>query len=444
MNKRQYLSLSLSKTIFALLCVAVTASFSLTTARAQSQLGPYDRSNASTMLDALKDDLKNNYYDPNFRGMDLEARFKETQGKIKQAQTRDQLIIALAQFMLDLNDSHTFFIPPSRSASVEYGWEMQMIGDNCFVTAVKPKTDAEAKGLKTGDAILAVDGYKPSRDNLWKMYYRYYALMPTRSIRLLVQSPNDAQPREIDVLSKIEQGAAVTDWGNLFVRWLKDGGDVDHDRFYEVGDELLIWKMPTFVVSESHVDAIMARARKYKSLIIDLRGNGGGYVDTLSRLVSNLFDRDVNIAALKGRKKMKPILAKTRGKDVFKGQLVVLVDSESGSASEVLARVVQLEKRGTVIGDRSAGAVMTADHYGHETGVGRVLYFGSSITIADMVMSDGKSLENVGVSPDELLLPKGADLAAKRDPVLARAAESLGIKLDAEKAGTLFPKEWKK
>lgn len=444
MNKRPYLSLSLTRMVSALLCLAALAGFSLTTARAQSQLGPYDRSNASTMLDTLKDDLKNNYYDPSLRGMDLEARFKEAQGRIKEAQTRDQLIVALAQFLLELNDSHTFFIPPSRSAKVEYGWEMQMIGDNCFVTGVKPKTDAEAKGLKPGDAILAVDGYRPSRENLWKMYYRYYALMPARSIRLIVQSPGAPQPREVDVMSKIEQGAAVTDWLNIYVRWLKDGGDVDDDRFYEVGNDLLVWKMPTFMVSESHVDAIMARARKYKSLVIDLRGNGGGYVDTLARLVGNLFDRDINIANLKGRKKLKPILAKTRGKDVFKGQLVVLVDSESGSASEVLARVVQLEKRGTVIGDRSAGAVMTADHYSHETGVGRVLYYGSSITIADMVMSDGKSLENIGVSPDEVLVPKGADLAAKRDPVLARAAELLGVKLDAEKAGSLFPKQWKK
>jgi C-terminal processing protease CtpA/Prc len=92
----------------------------------------------------------------------------------------------------------------------------------------------------------------------------------------------------------------------------------------------------------------------------------------------------------------------------------------------------------------TSGAVMTSRLYDHETGVGRVLYFGASVTIVDMVMADGKSLENVGVTPDEKLVPTGADLLAARDPVLARAAALAGVQLTAEKAGSLFPVDWKK
>jgi len=201
--------------------------------------------------------------------------------------------------------------------------------------------------------------------------------------------------------------------------------------------------MTTFEAENEHIDAMIGKAMKFKSLIIDLRGNGGGYVDAMLRLVGNLFDHDVKVGDEKGRKATKPITSKTRGGNVFKGRLVVLIDSDSGSASEVFARVIQLEKRGTVIGDRSSGAVMTAKHYEHQTGVSQVLYYGTSVTFADLILSDGQSLEKVGVMPDEMLIPTGADLAAHRDPLISRAAELLGVELSPEKAGTFFPKEWR-
>jgi len=429
---KRMVSFVLAFSFFA--CVATTNMFA-------QGLAAFDRDNAQTMLRATKDDLKKNYYDPSMRGIDLEVRFKEAEERLKQATTRDQLLVTIAQIMLEFNDSHTYFLPPPRAGNFEYGYEMQIIGTKTFVTAVKPKTDAEAKGLKPGDMVLSVDGFIPNRDNLWKMNYRYYGLMPARSIKLVVQSPGESQPRDVEVLAKFERGKAVVNWGDVFLRILREGRDVQKERYIEVGDELMIWQMTSFEVSEEHVDLMIGKARRFKSLVIDLRGNGGGYVDSLARLAGHFFDRELKIADQKGRKEMKPIIAKPRN-NPYKGQLLVLIDSKSGSASELFARTIQLEKRGTVLGDRSSGAVMVSRHFDHETGVGQVLYFGTSVTIADLIMADGKSLEKVGVIPDELLLPSGEELAAKRDPVIARAAAIVGVNIDAAKAGTFFPKEW--
>ena len=87
---------------------------------------------------------------------------------------------------------------------------------------------------------------------------------------------------------------------------------------------------------------------------------------------------------------------------------------------------------------------MESKFFSHKSGVDVVAFWGLSVTDADLIMNDGKSLEKTGVTADETLLPAPADLAAKRDPVLARAAELLGVKLDAQKAGSFFPIEWRK
>jgi len=207
-----------------------------------------------------------------------------------------------------------------------------------------------------------------------------------------------------------------------------------------VGDTLVV-AMSSFG-DPAQIARFMKKARGYKNLVLDLRGNGGGLVVTIDMLVSWCFDREVKIGVEKTRKGEEPETAKGR-KDAYTGRIVVLIDSRSASASEVTARVMQIEKRGTVIGDRSAGAVMTSMVFSHTLGqdlygIGSVAFFGTSITVADFKMSDGGTLEKVGVTPDETVLPSGADLAAERDPALARAITLLGGTMTAEQAGKFY------
>lgn len=65
---------------------------------------------------------------------------------------------------------------------------------------------------------------------------------------------------------------------------------------------------------------------------------------------------------------------------------------------------MQIEKRGTVMGDASEGGVMRAIGKSYQLGADAIVPYAASITDADVIMTEGKSLEKSGVKPDELLL----------------------------------------
>ena len=417
------------------------------TIAAQQKVESFDRDRAQTMLSIIKRHLKNNYYDPNFRGMDLDQRFKTASDKIKEAISVGQIFGIIAQVLADLDDSHTFFIPPNRSYDTEYGWEMKIIGDRCFVSAVDKGSDAETKGLKPGDEIVSVGGHPVNRETLWKIQYLYNILRPQPGLGLVLRTPN-GEERRLDLLAKTKQRKRIvnlTDYNEYMdlVRKSQREAELGRDRFKSYGDQLLIWKMHEFDLTDSEIDDAMSKAKKHQTLILDLRGNGGGWITTITRLLANFFDRDVKVGDTKSRKETKPMIAKSRGEKAFNGKLTILVDSNSGSASEVLARVIQLEKRGTVVGDQTAGAVMTSLRYPEQVGLDIVVFFTVSVTVADLIMTDGNSLEHRGVIPDQVKLPSPEDLAAKRDVVLAHAASLAGVTLDPVEAGKLFVVEKK-
>ena len=155
--------------------------------------------------------------------------------------------------------------------------------------------------------------------------------------------------------------------------------------------------------------------------------------------MAGLFQNDLKIVDLVGREGTKPVPVAGRHHNAFTGRSAILIDSESASASAVLARVVQLENRGFIVGDRSSGTVMEARLYPHEIALDSEVSYAISVTDADLVMTDGKSLEHVGVEPDIVVLPTSQDLANKRDPALAKAAGLVGAKLSPEEAGTILP-----
>jgi carboxyl-terminal processing protease len=418
----------------------------LVTTQLCSQISSFDRGRAEEILQVISSDVRRHYYDPKFHGVDFDAKVAEAKQKVDESKSFNMAMSHIAAALDSLNDSHTFFLPPQHSYRHSYGLLYQMVGDRCFVTQVRPGSDAADKGVKPGDEILTLNGYTPTRNTMWKMQYLFSVLRPQVSLRLRLQDPLGTQ-REVEIMAKMQDEKRIKELagngGDLWdvIRNQETEKHLMRSRTVEYGGQVLVLKVPEFLFSIGEVESMLAKARKYPNLIVDLRGNPGGAIDTLKYLIGAMFDKEIKIADRIGRNETKPEVAKPLH-NPYLGKLVVLVDSRSASAAELFARVIQLEKRGTVLGDVTSGAVMEAKRYSEKAGFDTVIFYGASITEWDLRMTDGKSLEHVGITPDEQLLPNASALAAGHDPVLVRAAQSLGVQISSEEAGKAFPYEW--
>lgn len=418
----------------------LASSWEVAHARQEGKMESLDRGRCEGMFALLHEALKKNYYDPTFHGVDMDARYKVYAERVKTSQTLAEAFRNIAAYLAVLDDSHTIFMPPHYAFRFDYGYRMQMVGDQCLIIGTRPGSEAADK-LRAGDQVLSLDGYAVNRKDFWQLEYYLSALAPKPTSNFVLRDPSGTDRREV-VNTAYSRVQRVT---HMF----PEEGQMEYEkwqhqmksRFAELGDAM-VWKMPGFFFDEGEIDGVVSRARKHQVLLLDLRGNGGGFDVTLRYLVGSLFDHEVHVGTRITRKGEKPMDVRPRDKGVFTGKLLVLVDSRSASAAEVFTRLVQLEHRGTVVGDRSAGSVMEADFYPFQWGLGLPIHFAAEITMADLMMADGKRLEKVGVTPDVLVLPAPADLAAGRDPVLARAAEIAGVELDPVVAGKMFPIEW--
>ena len=395
--------------LFAVMLVLpnLRAQTASTTQPTSGVISKADRERALGILDGVSKGIEERYYDPKMKGLDWNAVLSHARAKIAASNSLNEALTQIAVAVDALHDSHTRFRPPARPYHLDFGFEQQMIWSLCFVTRVQPGSDAEAKGLKPGAQILAINGTAPTRQNLRSIeYIEYldYILNPCPEMQLEVQYPS-GETQEIEIKAKMTMSPdlAYRPGAGVLYDVMRNSEDLRHRmrpqivHFGDVG----ILKLPWFVYPTPHSYGVPHEGdnfydlpgtiRKDKALIVDLRGNHGGLASAEEYFIRMFFDHDVKVFDKVERKKTSPEIVK-KG-PYFPGKVIVLVDSESASAAEIFARVMQLEKRGTVIGDRTSGNVMEATgFYFASSGVD----YGAEVTIANLIMTDGNSLEHRG------------------------------------------------
>lgn len=382
-----------------------------------------ERDTMQGMLDQVCGEVEKRFYDPNLRGLEWKALKEQTRQKIAQAQSPSEMITAIFVLINRLDDSHTIFIPPQRIEEPLFGFEAQPYGNEVRVSEVKKGGAAEAAGLKPGDRIVGLNNFNADRAS-WDLMMLYYrALSPVGGLQLQIVRGKEPQ-RTIDLAAKIKRRAKIVDMTNfhniwdLLREWESDR-EVAHYKLYDDGIGYL--ELPTFLPDPTDLRGLVKEVENAKAVIVDLRGNLGGRLDTLKTFTGFFEPQPTTMAQQVGRKKSEPIEIRPR-KPTLAGPMFILVDSHTASAGEMFARHFQRTGRAKVIGDRTAGRVTASRVYPLQIGLAeRAILFAVQVGTDRVVYPGGEELEKRGVTPDIPCLPTAEEMAANRDACLAQA-----------------------
>lgn len=149
-------------------------------AQKQQTLSKDDQDMITEMLRGAHEDVKKYYYDATLQGLDWDARYRQYTAQVGKARNLGEGFRIVAAFLGGLKDSHTYFWPPERANRYETGYRMALVGDDCFITQIRPGTDAASK-LHIGDQVVTFDGFNVNRDDFHDLRYYFTVLAPQAS-----------------------------------------------------------------------------------------------------------------------------------------------------------------------------------------------------------------------------------------------------------------------
>ena len=285
-------------------------------------------------------------------------------------------------------DPHSSYLEPvdqskvSESTMGKFGGLGIVIGTKGdYIEVVSPIDDTPAyrAGLKAGDIILQIGDQNVSQINL-EEGVKLMRGAPGTTIKLTIGRP-DIAPFVVEITREI---ITVTSAKGLL---LEDG--IGYLRIAQ-------FQRPTAEVVEKIIgDLVEKNESDLDSLIIDLRNNPGGLLDS-SIDISNLFiDEPGIVVYTEGRTPSSNMSFPTKPGDILNGApIVVLMNVGSASASEIVAGALQDHKRAIIMGEESFGKGSVQSMMGLQDG------YGLKLTTARYFTPSGRSIQAKGISPD--------------------------------------------
>ena len=344
--------------------------------------------------------------------------------------TQDKVYGAIEGLVASEGDPYTVFFPPEENSLFQssiagtfdgVGMEVDQKDGNIVVIAPLKGSPAEKDGIESGDAILSIDGKSTDGMDVDTAVNLIRGTAGT-TVHLSILHPNAQAPVEIDIVraaiaiptidTEVETGTgASATTTEASATGLQPNG-IFIIRLYEFtadSPDLFRTALRQFVASGSH------------KLILDLRGNPGGYLEAAWDMASYFLPAGETVVTEDFGKNGPPQVYYSKGYNIFAGKgldMEILVDGGTASAAEILSGALEQHGVAKLVGTKTfgKGSVQELINVTPDTSL--------KVTVARWLTPNGTNLSENGLVPD-YVVPLTASSSPANDPQMAKAVQLL-------------------
>ncbi|HKS28261.1 MAG TPA: S41 family peptidase [Pyrinomonadaceae bacterium] len=273
---------------------------------------------------------------------------------------------ASIQGMLSTLDPHSMYFTRNEFKKLKEDQDSRFYGigvtilqhrDGVYVQSAVKGTPAERAGLRYGDRILEVDG-KDAREWTSEQVSKNVRGDRGEPVRIKVERAGSSEPLTFTI---VRDAVPLPSIGNTFM--IRPGvGYIGLTRGFQhtTGEEL-------------NNSIRNLKGQGMRQLVLDLRNNPGGLLDQAIDVASEFLPRGQVVVSVRGREYEQPIKYNSKGTDPEEFPIVVLINRNSASASEIVAGAIQDHGRGLVVGETSFGKALVQRVYQLPLGAGLTL-----------------------------------------------------------------------
>lgn len=306
--------------------------------------------------------------------------------------------------MLEKLDPYTVYFDESGKSDVDMltngkyggiGVTIGVLNNKVKITEIMDGYPAQRQGLRIGDIILEVDGFKVSVENYDEVSPRVKGEPGTQlELKILRNSYGDTLTfklirEEIQLKSLFYYGFYPPNSNNVYLK-------------------LNNFNKTAAAEIQNAIKKLRAE-KEIKSILIDLRGNPGGLLESAIEVSDKFLDKNLLIVSTRGKEKSSERKYFSNEEPIFKNEkVIVLINENSASASEIVAGAIQDHDRGIILGTQSfgKGLVQTITPITNEVSL--------KITTAKYYTPSGRCIQKVDYSKNNKVV-KGLDLNSTTD-----------------------------